>query len=323
VLKLVEQRKIASLDEPVATFFPEWKQGKKAKITVRHLLQQTSGLQTEPNTQVVYASPDFVQLALAAELEGEPGAKWTYNNKAVNLLAGVVKRASGVPLDEYMRREFFAPLGITQFGWDHDQAGNPHAMSGLQLKPLDLARFGQLMLDGGVWKGRRVLAEALVRSAHDDVAPGQGYGLLWWRLEDVTLTIDDALVASWKRAGVDPALARKAATLKGRVYSGQEAFFADLIKALGGMEATRAWQAERARRDVRGATFLERRPFGYGAQGYLGQHLVVIPSERLVAVRMRRSEHGAEDDMDADFMDFEAAVRALAPADAAHRAPSR
>ena len=66
--RLIDSGKITSLDQPVSDFYPEWKQGRKKLITVRHLLNHTSGIQNPPITTEIYASPDFVQLALAAEL---------------------------------------------------------------------------------------------------------------------------------------------------------------------------------------------------------------------------------------------------------------
>lgn len=86
--------KLTSIDEPVHAFFPEWRQGRKRDITVRMLMEHTSGLQNVPMTTLeIYPSPDFVQLALCAELDAEPGTTFAYNNKAVNLLAGIVERA--------------------------------------------------------------------------------------------------------------------------------------------------------------------------------------------------------------------------------------
>ena len=73
--RLIDQGKIKSLDQPVGDFFNEWRQGRKAKITIRHLLNHTSGLQNQAHTGDIYASPDFVQLALAAELSDDPGAQ--------------------------------------------------------------------------------------------------------------------------------------------------------------------------------------------------------------------------------------------------------
>src|SRR5690606_30258640 len=84
--RLITLGKIESLDQPVHAFFPEWKQGRKADITLRHILNHTSGLQNVRNTGVeIYPAPDALKLALAAELSDDPGAKFAYNNKAVNL----------------------------------------------------------------------------------------------------------------------------------------------------------------------------------------------------------------------------------------------
>ena len=64
--KLITDGKIKSLDQPVWEFYPEWRQGRKKNITIRHLLNHTSGLQNFPRTEVeIYPSPDFIQLALA------------------------------------------------------------------------------------------------------------------------------------------------------------------------------------------------------------------------------------------------------------------
>src|SRR5690606_9210339 len=141
---------------PVHAFFPAWRQGEKRAITIRHLLEHTSGLRASPTTEEIYASPDFVRLALGADLVSKPGAAFAYNNKAVNLLVGIVGIVAGRPLDDLVRAELFAPLGITEFAWMRDRAGNPHGMSGLSLGAHDLARIGQMLLDGGQWKGRRI-----------------------------------------------------------------------------------------------------------------------------------------------------------------------
>src|SRR5580765_2335722 len=70
--RLIDQGKIKSLDQPVYEFYPEWKQGRKQLITIRHLLDHTSGLQALRTTEEIYPAPDFIQLALAAEMETDP-----------------------------------------------------------------------------------------------------------------------------------------------------------------------------------------------------------------------------------------------------------
>jgi CubicO group peptidase (beta-lactamase class C family) len=146
------------------------------------LLSQTSGLQNVLSTvPEINQVPDLVQLARAAELSDDPGCKFSYNNKATNLLAGIVKQASGMRMDQDIGKELFAPLGITDFGWDLDRAGNPHGMSGLKIRAIDLAKIGQLMLDQGLWQGKQVLSEDWVkRSIELSQTLFPRYGLLWW-----------------------------------------------------------------------------------------------------------------------------------------------
>lgn len=97
---LLSDKLIDSLDIPVAKFYPEWRQGQKQFITLRHLVNMTSGLQNNPNASAeIYPSPNFVQLALAAELTHKPGEVWAYNNKSLNLMAGIFQK---LPAKEWM-----------------------------------------------------------------------------------------------------------------------------------------------------------------------------------------------------------------------------
>jgi len=109
---MLSDQTLASLDEPVSRYYPEWRQGQKQAITVRHLVNMTSGLQNHPNASVeIYPSPDFIQLALAAELTSKPGEVWSYNNKSLNLMAGVIKKITGQRMDQYIGERLFQTLG--------------------------------------------------------------------------------------------------------------------------------------------------------------------------------------------------------------------
>lgn len=176
---------LESLDTPVHHFFPAWSEGSRALITVRHLLNHTSGLESPLPATPIYSSDDFVAYALASELAEEPGTEFRYNNNATNLLAGVIGVAAGVRADRFIANELFHPLGITDFGWSLDAVGNPHGMAGLQIHAMDLARLGQLVLEDGVWAGERLLPEAWIA---ETLQPGSELssraGLLWWRITD-------------------------------------------------------------------------------------------------------------------------------------------
>jgi CubicO group peptidase (beta-lactamase class C family) len=175
-----------SLDLPLAELVPEWRQGRKRDITVRHLLTHTSGIQDVANAGLeIEPAPDAVRLAIAAELEADPGAVFRYNNKAVNLLALVVERLTGMALDEYLRTTLFADLGILDVEWIHDPAGNPYVMAGLTIGARDLAKLGQLVLQEGVWEGERIVDAGFIRAAttpRHALHPRHGY--LWWLMRE-------------------------------------------------------------------------------------------------------------------------------------------
>jgi CubicO group peptidase (beta-lactamase class C family) len=121
-----------------------------------------------------------VKLALAAELYTPPGAAFTYNNKSVNLLSGIIHIATGQPLDDYVRDHFFKPMGIKSWQWTRDDAGNPYAMADLALYPEDFAKFGTLMLQKGQWNGKQLVPMAWIEQIGLQSQPYEpDYGLLW------------------------------------------------------------------------------------------------------------------------------------------------
>jgi CubicO group peptidase (beta-lactamase class C family) len=179
--KIIEDHLIDSLDQPVYTFYPEWKQGTKQEITIRHLLNHTSGLQNYPDTRIeIYPSPDAIKLGLAAEISEKPGNRFRYNNKAVNLLSGIIELASGKRMDYYLQETVLEPLSIFTSRWQMDPSGRPYAMAGLQLHATDLARLGQLVLDKGLWIDERIITAEWIEEM---LKPGQSHhpqcGLLW------------------------------------------------------------------------------------------------------------------------------------------------
>jgi CubicO group peptidase (beta-lactamase class C family) len=311
--RLVETGRLGSLDAPVATWYPEWSRGPKRAITLRQLMNHTSGIAAQPSPEEVYASRDLVRQALDAGLASPPGSRFFFNHKAVNLLAGIVDKASGKKLDEYLRDEVFAPLGIQRFAWMRDPAGNPHVLAGLELDARDLARLGQLMLDGGVARGKRLLAAGFVEQS---VAAAQPFsptgGLLWWVIPAwARLVLDRTLLDTWRQGGADPAFLAALEPLAGREIPRQE-LFGTLDRAFGHDKALALWVQNVPGRNLPTPKVSTGPPIGFEADGALGQYLVVLPAARLVAVRqIRQSSHRSSGD---DFEELPDLVRALTPA---------
>jgi CubicO group peptidase (beta-lactamase class C family) len=265
-------------------------------------------MQNVPTTdKEIYPSPDFVRLALAAEITSPPGSEFAYNNKAVNLLAGVVEKASGQKMDEYLREGLFGSLGIEQFAWTHDKAGNPHGMSGLQILPADFAKLGQLVVQRGQWKGEQLIAPQWL---DESMKAGQPYvptcGLLWWLISDrEERVVDDEFLERMRKAGVDGGFVEKIASIRGRYTLAD--YLAKLEQTFGP-----EWQAVylknlgsglRPRTEVGSIV-------GYAARGYLGQYLLVFPEPKIVVVRMREASETSDERVD-NFEQIDALSMAL------------
>jgi len=285
--RLISTGVIKSIDTPVADYFPEWNQGLKKDITLRHLLDQTSGLQNVPRAdQEISASPDVVKLALAAELSHPPGAKWSYNNKAVNLLAGVIERAAGKKMDVLFREDLCKAMGITDTGWDRDAAGNPYCMAGLKIHAKDLAKFGVLVVNRGAWKGKRLIAERWFADSLKPATLRRGnYGLLWWLIYDrTTYIVDDAKLDELRAAGVAADFIERATLIKGK-YATDHEYIAALQRAFGTDYMT-PFRAALAPHSITLSSKEYEDLVGFRAEGRLGQYIVIYPEVELVAVRM-------------------------------------
>jgi CubicO group peptidase (beta-lactamase class C family) len=313
--RLIDQGKIKSLDQPVYEFYPEWKQGRKKLITIRHLLDHTSGLQDLPTTVEINPAPDFIQLALAAELKTDPGKVFFYNNKAVNLLAGIIERASGKRMDIYFRAEIFKPMGIVDFNWATDPAGNPPVMAGLELTATDLAKFGELILNKGLWGSTRIVSEHWIEESMTPQASSE-YGLLWWLTPgDMDIVIDDEKFKEFEEARVDPAFIQKLQPLRNKVMHSVPESDAAILQALNMASAKSVIDQEIGSKGLRLRKFKVREVTAYDAKGYLGQYLVIYPKARLVAVRQISSRRDYNDQTDGfqDFIDLVQKIGDLGP----------
>ena len=313
---LLHEGRLDSLDAPIHRWYPEWKQGRKQQISLRMLMDHSSGLQNDPRAHAeIYPAPDGVQLALAAELDSAPGERFAYNNKATNLIAGVVERAAGEPLDALAQRCLFDPLGIADIQWERDQAGHPRVMAGLSMRASDLAALGRLLLDDGRHGDRRLLPEGYAAQLFAASSASTESGLLWWRVPAyLRYHVDPAHRQQAIARGAPAELVNALAPLDGHSYEDQGALMQALAETLGPEWQTRWAQGLRASGLGPAALFrVEVGPIvAYAAEGYLGQALVLVPDADLVAVRQIASR---PDHTDArNFADFRRQVLAVAQA---------
>jgi CubicO group peptidase (beta-lactamase class C family) len=189
----IQEGHIPGEEARLLDFFPELESGAGSgwdQLTLKDLLTMSLALDWSPEeAEGLHGSgPDAFRRILARNVAGRPGEDWQYVNMNVNLLAGVLRQATGEHAEPFARRTLFEPLGITEWNWDYSRTDGFNLMDGsLQLRPRDMARIGVMMVSGGAWQGRRVLAEEWVqRSITRHLAAGsgsEGYGYLWWTMD--------------------------------------------------------------------------------------------------------------------------------------------
>ena len=186
------------LETPVLTFFKPSTvdniDDKKRRMTIRHLLTMTTGLQwnedypyNDPrNTFAIMAvDPDWVKFTMNRPMSSEPGESFQYNSGATLILAHVFNQATGMDLEEYAVRHLFQPLGIDNFYWKRTPYGLTDAQEGLFISSRDIAKIAYLFLKRGKWEDKQVVPEAWVDAS---IAPfvsvtedrSLEYGYKWW-----------------------------------------------------------------------------------------------------------------------------------------------
>lgn len=287
---MLADKLIDSLDVPLYNFFPELKQGQKQFLTLRHLINMTSGIQNVPDAGVeIYPSPDFIKLGLAAELSNMPGQKWEYNNKSLNIMAGVIKMVTGKKMDEYIGERLFKPLGIKDFGWAMDRAGNPTTMSGCQLKPADFVKIGLLVINKGFYNGKQVIPAQYIDQLTTPCNQYDGYAMLWWiDYQNTKSVIDDSIINNLTLNNVPKEFIKKFKLLKGE-YTSDNDYIKRATEVFGAnpfviINETLGGRNLQIRKKTHSGNITFR------ADGYLGNYLIVNPQAGIVAIRMITAE---------------------------------
>jgi CubicO group peptidase (beta-lactamase class C family) len=183
------------LDDPVVSFFPDEAPASVspnlAAMKVRHLLAMCTG-HTSVCDSVFETEGNWSRAFLALPVEYEPGTHFTYNTPATYMLSAIIQKKTGLRLLDYLGPRLFEPLGIDNPTWEQNQQGINVGGFGLRIRTEDIARFGQLYLQKGVWGGKRLISAEWVDAATSkkvearaDFNPHadwlQGYGYQFWR----------------------------------------------------------------------------------------------------------------------------------------------
>lgn len=165
---------------------------RKAALNVENLITMSSGLDCDDNSDASVGNentmqnqrkePNWYAYTLALSAVADPGTKTAYCSASPNLAGGVLSRATGKGLDQLFETLLARPLGIKRYALSLMPTRDVYMGGGWQFTARDFIKFGQLMLDKGVWGGKRVLHADYVAKASSPLksVAGIGYGYLWW-----------------------------------------------------------------------------------------------------------------------------------------------
>lgn len=180
---------LLEFDERAADTLTEWDGDPlRGKITVRHLLDLSSGLAEDvPAIQGSDPKPTWTEnkYTYAVGLAGraEPGRVFRYGPSHFYCFGELIRRKLSArrqsPLD-YLRARVLDPIGCEFSKWVHDGAGNVHIPNGCYMTAREWLKFGRLVLDRGRWEGRQIVATEPLAECFRPSAANPGYGLTWW-----------------------------------------------------------------------------------------------------------------------------------------------
>jgi CubicO group peptidase (beta-lactamase class C family) len=186
----VEEGKL-SIDDTVLSFFPEASpqvpSANLKAMRVRDLLTMSTGHQEEVNLK---EASDWILAFLEHPVPHKPGTHFKYNTPATFMQSAIVQKVTGQTVLDYLTPRLFEPLGIPNPKWNENPQGITLGGYGLYLRTEDIAKFGQLYLQKGVWQGKRLLpADWVELATSKQVSNGsdptkdwdQGYGFQFWR----------------------------------------------------------------------------------------------------------------------------------------------
>jgi CubicO group peptidase (beta-lactamase class C family) len=190
----IDRKKIRSVDDPVATYWPQAKGSAIGDVPLRDVLTMRSGLAAfdeDPaspgNEDRMDEAADPLAFVLSVPRAQPSGKDYRYNSVTAYTAGLVVAKATGRTLDDFARADLFEPLGITRWQWAADAAGYTKGQGNLSLTAREFAAIGEMVREDGVHDGRRIVSAAWL---HEALTPkvgiadrdpyADGYGYFWY-----------------------------------------------------------------------------------------------------------------------------------------------
>lgn len=177
------------LSDRVIDFFPDKLPAHMPKgmrdMTLRHLLTMNCGLEENATLMSVFSPAtqrkdtiDWIREFFASPMPHEPGTYFYYNLYATHIVCAIVEKVTGMPFIDYIMPRLLTPLGISNLQWEKSPQGICAGGWGAKLCPEDLAKIGQLMLQGGVWQGKRLISKRWMKKMTSKQVPSAPHVVL-------------------------------------------------------------------------------------------------------------------------------------------------
>jgi len=187
----IEEGYLEGVNQPIGEFFPEYFESNpdslKESITIGDLLTMRSGLSSTSRSRYGrwVISNNWIQYKLNRPMSGRPGVDRDYSTGNTHLLSVIITRASGMSTREFAKKYLFDPMNIRLGGWDRDPQGYYMGGNNMALRPRDMVKIGELMMNMGIHNGEQLISPDWIVESVKPVTgrrPGViNYGYLWFR----------------------------------------------------------------------------------------------------------------------------------------------
>jgi CubicO group peptidase (beta-lactamase class C family) len=188
----IDRGEIKSVDDPVGKYLSTWRDDPRGHITLRNMLQMSSGLvqidaghgyALTPDNPAIeqFFGDDYLSPALALSKNVQPGSRFEYNNNNVLIIAHILERASGIRYPALLSARLWKPLGLADAAIGVDRHGGMAlASANIFARPIDWAKIGQLIADHGMADGRRIVSAHWIEEMEAPSLGNKGYGFYLW-----------------------------------------------------------------------------------------------------------------------------------------------
>lgn len=172
----IDKGMIKNVSQPVYTYFPEdtafATDPRKHLMTIKDLLEMRSGFDCNEWTDdgrdcesAMTQTSDWVKFALDLPMKNEPGKVWNYTSSDPMIISGIINKVSGMSIMDFAAKYLFGPMDISYYRWTVDPAGQGMTAGSFYILPADMLKIGRMVLDGGLWQGRRIISESWLRAS--------------------------------------------------------------------------------------------------------------------------------------------------------------